>query len=45
MKTVRKFMELSNDARCDMGIAGREKMEKEFYRNIVVNAYMREMER
>lgn len=45
VKTVRKFMELSNDARCDMGIAGREKMEKEFNRNIVVNAYMREMER
>lgn len=45
VKTVRKFMELSNDVRCDMGIAGREKMEKEFNRNIVVNAYMREMER
>ena len=41
---VRKFMTMSNEERKQMGLAGREKMEKEFSREIVIEAYMKEIE-
>ena len=39
---VRKFMRMGNDERKAMGIAGREKMEREFDREIVIGEYMKE---
>ncbi|MEG1926785.1 MAG: glycosyltransferase, partial [Ruthenibacterium sp.] len=41
---IEKFLALSPDARRAMGLAGRAKVEKEFDRQIVVNAYLREIE-
>ena len=41
---VEKFISLTNDERKEMGLAGREKVEKEFDRQIVVDAYMEEIE-
>lgn len=41
---IRKFMQMDNEARREMGIAGRKKMEKEFNRQIVIDAYMREID-
>ena len=38
---VRKFMEMGNEERKKMGLAGREKMVREFDREIVVGAYMK----
>ena len=43
IKAVEKFLELSNEVRCEMGLAARKKVEKEFDRKIVVNAYMKEV--
>lgn len=40
---VRNFMQMGNDERKSMGLAGREKMVREFDRDIVVGAYMREI--
>lgn len=40
---VRKFMQMDNAERKQMGLAGRAKMEREFDREIVVEAYMREI--
>jgi len=37
---MREFLSLSNTQRKIMGLNGRKKMEKEFDRNIVVNAYL-----
>jgi hypothetical protein len=37
-------MELDNETRKQMGLAGRQKMEREFNREIVIDAYMREIE-
>ena len=37
-------MQKDNEARRAMGIAGRKKMEKEFNRQIVIDAYMREID-
>ena len=37
---LENFLKLSNDERAQMGIAGRRKMEREFDRKIVVDAYM-----
>lgn len=45
VEAIDKFMKLSNDERKKMGIAGREKVEKEFDRKIVVNSYVDEVER
>ena len=39
------FIHLSWDEKRRMGIAGRKKVEKEFDRNIVISAYMEEIER
>ena len=43
IECVRKFMEMENEERKIMGLAGREKMVREFDREIVVEAYMREI--
>lgn len=40
---IEKFLRLSYEQRKKMGLAGREKVEKEFDRRIVVNAYMQEL--
>lgn len=40
---VKKFMKLSYEERKEMGLSARHKMEREFDRNIVVNAYMEEI--
>lgn len=40
---VRKFMAMDNASRREMGICGRKKMEQEFNRQIVIDAYMREI--
>jgi glycosyltransferase involved in cell wall biosynthesis len=45
VETIIKFIELSNEEKRNMGLAGRRKMEKEFDRNIVVNAYVYELDR
>lgn len=38
-----KFIDLSHEKKVDMGLAGRKKMEQEFDRSIVVDAYMEEI--
>lgn len=43
INAVMKFIELPYEQKKEMGIAGRRKMEKEFDRAIVVNAYMEEI--
>lgn len=45
LEAIENFIKLSYREKEEMGIAGREKVEKEFDRNIVVNAYMEEIER
>lgn len=40
---IEKFLSLDYEEKRQMGILGREKVEKEFDRNIVVNAYMEEI--
>jgi galacturonosyltransferase len=42
---IEKFLSLNYEEKRQMGIFGREKVEKEFDRNIVVNAYMEEINR
>lgn len=42
---VRAFLALSNDTRAEMGRAGRNKMVKEFSREIVIKAYKEEIAR
>ena len=44
IKAIDRFMQLSNDDRRKMGLAGRQKVEKEFDRQIVVHVYMEEVE-
>ncbi|MBQ8878469.1 MAG: glycosyltransferase family 4 protein [Lachnospiraceae bacterium] len=43
LEAARKFMQLSYEERKEMGANARKKMEREFDRNIVVNAYMEEI--
>lgn len=40
---VRKFLQMDNEERQEMGLAGRRKMEREFDRELVVEAYMEEI--
>lgn len=40
---IEKFLNLSYEEQREMGLKGRKKMEKEFDRNIVINAYMEEI--
>lgn len=44
-ETIIKFIELSNEEKRNMGFAGRIKMDNEFDRNIVINAYVYEIDR
>ena len=43
IRAMEKFLELSGKERAAMGRAAREKMEREFDRKIVVDAYMSEV--
>lgn len=43
VKAIEKFLSLTNEQKAQMGIAGRKKVEKEFDRNIIVNAYLKEL--
>lgn len=43
IEAVEKFLSLNNKEREKMGVAGRKKMEQEFDRQIVVDAYMEEV--
>ncbi|WP_418667974.1 glycosyltransferase family 4 protein [Allofournierella sp.] len=43
IRQIEKFLVLSGEQRRDMGLAGRRKVEKEFDRQIVVNAYLDEI--
>jgi galacturonosyltransferase len=45
VKAIIKFIDLPYEEKKAMGIAGRKKMEREFDRNIVVNAYLEEINR
>lgn len=45
VKAIKKFIELPYEEKKKMGIAGRKKIEKEFDRNIVIDAYMDEIEK
>ena len=42
---MRKFLALSHEEKAAMGIAGREKVKKEFDRSIIVKAYIDEINR
>ena len=42
---IKRFISLSWDKKRDMGLAGRNKMEREFDRYIVVNSYMEEIDK
>lgn len=41
---IEKFIKLSYEKKKEMGLAGRRKIEREFDRHLVVNAYMEEIE-
>lgn len=43
IKQIEKFLQLSWEERREMGLAGRRKTEKEFDRNLVVKAYIEEI--
>lgn len=43
IEKVEKFINLSFDEKMQMGLAGRSKVEKEFDRQIVINAYLEEL--
>lgn len=44
IKQIEKFLALTVEERRQMGLNGRAKVEKEFDRNIVINAYLKEIE-
>lgn len=44
IEKIEKFLELSHQEKMKMGLAGREKVAREFDRNIVVEAYLSEIE-
>ena len=44
LECVSRFLQMGNEERRQMGLAGRRKMEREFDREIVVQAYMEELE-
>lgn len=43
VKSIKQFLNLSNEERKQMGIAGRKKVEAEFNREIVIKAYLDEI--
>lgn len=44
IEKIEKFLSLSREEKMEMGLAGRQKAEKEFDRNIVVEKYVREID-
>jgi glycosyltransferase involved in cell wall biosynthesis len=42
---VKKLIRMSNDTRKQMGLSGREKVEKEFDRQFVINSYLEELDK
>lgn len=42
---IEKFLNMDYSKKCDMGLAGRKKMESQFDRNIIIQAYMKEIEK
>lgn len=42
---LERFMQMSNAERREMGLAGREKVKREFNRRIIVEAYIKELEK
>lgn len=44
IQKIEKFLALTHEQKMQMGLAGRAKVEKEFDRKIVVDAYLKEME-
>lgn len=44
IQKIENFLALSHEQKIQMGLAGRAKMEREFDRQVVVNAYLKEME-
>lgn len=44
-RALRQFLNLTTEERRQMGLAGRAKVEREFDRNIVIDAYMTEIEK
>ena len=44
IQKIEKFLALTHEQKMQMGLAGRTKVETEFDRKIVVNAYLKEME-
>ncbi len=45
VQAIERFIDLHHEQKAEMGLAGRKKMEREFDRQIVVDAYMREIEK
>lgn len=45
VQAIERFIALSHEEKAEMGLAGRKKMEREFDRQIVVDAYMKEIEK
>lgn len=45
IEKIETFLQLDHDERRQMGLTGRRKMEKEFDRNFVVDAYIKEIEK
>lgn len=43
VKTIMEFIKLPHEKKSDMGLEGRRKMEREFDREFVINAYMQEI--
>lgn len=43
-EAIEKFLSLSSEQRCEMGLAGKRKMEREFDRKLVSAEYIREIE-
>ena len=43
VEAIEKFVSLPNDIRAEMGRNGRKKVENEFDRNIIINAYLEEV--
>jgi len=44
IQKIEKFLELKHEQKMQMGLAGRTKVEREFDRRIVVDAYLKELE-
>ncbi|MDR0138859.1 glycosyltransferase family 4 protein [Metabacillus idriensis] len=45
VNAIMKFINLRYDQKKEMGVSGRRKMENEFNRNIVINAYLQEIKK